>query len=254
VPTFTGADGLRLAYRRLGTGPPLVCHPGGPGAPTSYLEDLGGLGKSRALIELDPRGAGESERPADGRYELENNVADVEALRLELGVERLDLLGHSFGGFVSILYAASHSDRLRRLVLVGTLVRFSDEVRAATAPAPPALGQDNVWPELARGFSDEESGRAWAERRSADPPWNFEVREYFNANVAPRFDLRDAYASIRSPALVVYGADEPFAAAAAELRALRPDIPVELIPDAGHFCWAEQPESFRQLVTAFLDD
>jgi pimeloyl-ACP methyl ester carboxylesterase len=251
---FSGADGLRLVYRRLGAGPTLVCHPGGPGAPAGYLEDVGGLERSRTLIELDPRGAGESERPSDGIYELESNVDDLEALRSQLGVDHLDLLGHSFGGFVSILYAAAHPDRVRRLVLVGTLVRFSDEVRAATGSAPrQGLDQENIWPELARGFTDESAGRSWAERRRSDPPWNFEVREYFNTKVAPRFDLRAAYATIRSPTLVLYGADEPFAAAAGELRALRPEIPVELIPEAGHFCWIEQPEPFRRLVSAFLD-
>jgi pimeloyl-ACP methyl ester carboxylesterase len=56
VPALTTADGRRLTYRELGDGPPLVCHPGGPGIPALIFDDLAGLDRDRTLIELDPRG------------------------------------------------------------------------------------------------------------------------------------------------------------------------------------------------------
>jgi hypothetical protein len=61
--TFVTSDGLELAYARIGSGPFLVCHCGGPGFPGATLGDLGGLSGDRALVMLDSRGAGTSDLP-----------------------------------------------------------------------------------------------------------------------------------------------------------------------------------------------
>ncbi|MCW2910680.1 MAG: alpha/beta hydrolase, partial [Actinomycetia bacterium] len=99
---FTSYDGAKLAYHRAGSGPPLVCLPGGPGQLPGYLGDLGGLGRSRELILPDTRGTGDSEVAADpAAYRCDRIARDVEALRAELGLERMDLLGHSAGGNVA---------------------------------------------------------------------------------------------------------------------------------------------------------
>ena len=107
---FRSYDGTRLAFRRAGTGRPLVCLPGGPGRTPDYLGDLGGLGGSRELILPDTRGTGESAVPADpaATYRCDQLARDVEALRAELGLERIDLLGHSAGGSVALRYAAAY--------------------------------------------------------------------------------------------------------------------------------------------------
>ena len=144
---FTSYDGARLAYRRAGSGPPLVCVPGGPGRSPRYLGDLGGLGRSRELILPDIRGTGDSEVPADpAAYRCDRIARDVEALRAGLGLERMDLLGHSAGGNVALLYAAAHPERIRHLILL--------------APGVRALGLT---------FTDEEQQAAM--RRRAAEPW-----------------------------------------------------------------------------------
>jgi len=56
---------VQLATRRVGSGPMLVCHPGGPGFSAAELADLGGLGATRELVLVDPRGTGASAAPAD---------------------------------------------------------------------------------------------------------------------------------------------------------------------------------------------
>src|SRR5437899_779709 len=115
---FASADGTRLAYHTIGTGRPLVCLPGGPMRASEYLGDLGGLPAHRGLVLLDLRGTGDSEVPVDrASYRCDRQVHDVEALRLELGLERLDLAGHSGGGALAVLYAARYPDRVDRLVL-----------------------------------------------------------------------------------------------------------------------------------------
>ena len=85
--SFHSWDGTELAYRVVGSGPPLVCIPGGPGQAVEYLGDLGGLSSHRTLILLDNRGTGGSQAPQDPvTYRVDQLVRDVEALRDHLGL------------------------------------------------------------------------------------------------------------------------------------------------------------------------
>src|SRR5207247_217860 len=84
---------------------------------------------------LDPRGTGGSDPPVDGRYELASYSNDVDELRKHLGLEQIDLLGHSHGGFVGLVHSLRHPQGLRKLVLLCTAPRFSDELRAEGAAA-----------------------------------------------------------------------------------------------------------------------
>jgi pimeloyl-ACP methyl ester carboxylesterase len=82
---------------------------------SAYLGDLGGLSTHRSLVKLDLRGTGESAVPEDAAsYRCDRLVDDVEALRAHLGRDRVDVLGHSAGGALAVLYAARHPDRIRR--------------------------------------------------------------------------------------------------------------------------------------------
>src|SRR4051795_6462841 len=103
--TFRAPDGTRLAVHVVGAGPPLVCVPGGPGRASAYLEDLAGLSASRTLLRLDMRGTGLSELPEDrDSLKFTRLADDVEAFRQERGLETIDLLGHSAGCLVSLVY------------------------------------------------------------------------------------------------------------------------------------------------------
>src|SRR5262249_13351324 len=128
----TTSDGRKLAWREAGSGPLLVCHPGGPGFSARCFGDLTELARDRTLVLLDPRGTGDSDRPADpSAYDLDDYADDVEALRRHLGLERLDLIGHSHGGFVAMRWAGTHPERVGRLVLASTTPRFTDAIREA---------------------------------------------------------------------------------------------------------------------------
>ncbi len=282
--TFTGARGATLAYTVRGAQDAprtLICHPGGPGMSSGTLGELGGVaGGELRLVLFDPRGAGASSRPVDGRYELAEYVADLEALRSELGLERIDLLGHSHGGFVSLLYAATHPDRLRRLVLVCTAPRFSPELREE-AQAAFARHSDEPWyedalaagaarqagayasaDELAALYAREvrlwfgqwdERSRAFAERHLAGERPDIDALRWFNGFVAPGYDVRPLLSQIRAPTLVINGDADWLGprVSARELAAI-PDVRIVMVPGAGHWVFAEQPERFRAEVETFL--
>ena len=106
IEMFTTPEGLTLSYERRGSGPLLVCHPGGPGGSAAEFLDFAGLDDTFELVLLSPRGSHGSDPAAD--YSLASYVADLEALRAHLGVEQLNLLGFSHGGVVAMAYAAAH--------------------------------------------------------------------------------------------------------------------------------------------------
>jgi pimeloyl-ACP methyl ester carboxylesterase len=144
VTTLLGPDGTRLAYSRAGEGPLLVCLPGGPMQASAYLGDLGGLTAHRSLVLPDLRGTGASAVPADpSTYRCDRQVGDVEALRAHLGADRLDLLAHSAGAALALLYAARHPDRVGSLVLVTPSprvvgVEVTDDVLGTVLPTSDA--------------------------------------------------------------------------------------------------------------------
>jgi proline iminopeptidase len=278
---LTTADGRRLAYTRVGSGPSLVCHGGGPGFSSLYLGNVGGLDEELELVKLDPRGTGASERPADPRaYTIEDYADDVEELRAHLGQDRINLLGHSHGGVVAIEYAARHPERVDRLILASTLVRFAPEQQSAMEAAM-ATRRGEPWyedavaaleAEQAGNFAtDEELGeltmrelpfyfahygdaeRAYLEMLRADVP-NADTLRFFNQEVFPTFDLRPQLESIAAPTLVITG-EEDFITGpvcANEVAAGIPDAEKVILPGIGHFLFVDGPEAWCDAVLAFL--
>jgi proline iminopeptidase len=113
------AGGVRLFTRRVGTGPIVVVLHGGPGAHHDYLlPQYDQLATGRELFYYDQRGGGRSPAPRDVAVGWRAHVADLEAIRLSLGLERLVLLGYSWGGLLALLYYLEHPDRVARLALV----------------------------------------------------------------------------------------------------------------------------------------
>ncbi|WP_442810857.1 alpha/beta fold hydrolase, partial [Streptomyces sp. Wh19] len=91
---------------------------------SACLGDLGGLSGRRRLVPLDPRGTGGSAVPADpATYRVDRQVADVEALREHLGLDRVDVLAHSAGGYLALLHVARHPRRIRSLALIAARAR-----------------------------------------------------------------------------------------------------------------------------------
>jgi pimeloyl-ACP methyl ester carboxylesterase len=271
----TTGDGRRLTYTVVGKGPVLVCHPGGPGFGGSYFEDLGGIADTRKLVLLDPAGTGGSDPWREDAYSLARAAADIEELRAALGEEQIDYLGHSAGGFVGIRWAARYPRNVRRLLLVGTFPRFTDELRAAVA-LQARLHERQPWFEeamqafanrSARDYSTDEfdalymsafrfyfarygeAERAFVER--LDSGIDRRTLESFNDQVAS-FDLRPELPHIEAETLIVNGELEASRAVEQELLDGISNARLAIVEGAGHFPWVEQPARFRDAVLPFL--
>ncbi|HEX5493157.1 MAG TPA: alpha/beta hydrolase [Mycobacteriales bacterium] len=279
MATFHGADGTRLAYHQVGQGQPLICLPGGPMQASAYLGDLGGLSAHRSLVLLDLRGTGESAVPADPTsYRFDRLVDDVEALRAHLGQDRIDLLGHSAGGSLAVLYAIGHPDRVGRLALVDPSPRVvgvdvTDTDRRQVAE----LRQGEDW--FADAFAAFEricSGDASEADFAAVRPftrgrWDAAAQAHAareaglkNADAAARYysagaldpqATRSALARLRTRVLLVTGEYDVILPPkrAAEYAGLFPHAELAVLPCGGHYPWHDDPEWFVRTVVEFLN-
>lgn len=137
--TFFQGQGATLYYEIRGakTGTPLVVINGGPGVDHSYMHStlhpssaLDELATNRPVIFYDQRGVGRSPAlKADQSCTVADQVADLEALRAYLRYERINILGHSFGGYLAMAYAARYPERIERLIICDSAApRFSDTI------------------------------------------------------------------------------------------------------------------------------
>ena len=123
-PTSGGipsTDGIQLHYQVHGQGsdPVVVLH-GGPGLSLRYLwPDLEPLARGRRLIFYDQRGGGRSTIPSDDALiTAAKHVEDLEEVRKFFGLERLTLVGHSWGANLAALYADRYPARIARMLLI----------------------------------------------------------------------------------------------------------------------------------------
>jgi proline iminopeptidase len=119
---FVDANGVMLYYMIVGRGQPLLVVHGGPGASHDYfLPYLLPLARHNRVIFIDERGSGRSQKLEDpAGYTVENMVEDVEAVRQSLGLGKMSLLGHSYGGVLAQAYALKYQRNLSHLILGST--------------------------------------------------------------------------------------------------------------------------------------
>ena len=278
---FMTSDGRKLSYRRMGTGPTLVCHPGGPGVSSSYFSDLAGLFEQFNLVMLNPRGTGGSDRPADPHaYRIDDYVSDVEELRAHLGLERILLLGHSHGGVVAQAYASAHPGRVRRLVLASTLARFGPEQDAAMRAGMDKRSGQPWYADAVAALEVEQAGKFENDRELGElffremPLYfahygpveagyldtlrpdniNGDALKLFNEEIFTTFDLRSRLRDITAPTLVITGDDDFICGplCAAEITAAINGAREVIVGDSGHMVFIEQPQVFHDEVADFL--
>jgi pimeloyl-ACP methyl ester carboxylesterase len=281
MPHLTTSDGRKLAWREVGSGPTLVCHPGGPGFSSHCLGDLSGLARERTLVLLDPRGTGDSDRPVDSSaYDLDHYADDLEALRRHLALERLDVLGHSHGGFVAMRWAGTHPERVGRLVLASTTPRFTDAIREARRARVASHAGQPYFEDAMQALQAHQEGRYANDAElaglygrewplfvplgfDAGPAFealihagtNADALRHFNERVAPAMDQRSLLQAIGSPTLLIFGELDPFTSTAGEMADALPDATLVVVRGADHFVFLENDHraDWSKAVLEFLD-
>ena len=283
-------NGARHAFRVAGPmtpgAPPVVFLHGGPGQGSAHFDALAGPFMERQLrmVYFDQRGSGHSERPASGDYALATLVEDVEALRRALGVPKVALLGHSFGGLLALEYAAKYPQNVSHLVFVAGLWNFDLQCRLRgqrfAQLRPEAFARvraDTLAPDGSRR-SDcdyEFRGLRGAERER----YNLEIM-FPDPAVSTRIDSVNAARGVRNtgeltrglfqrglaqyrlasperltmPTLVVAGRFDGAAISDGlrELARVLPNARFVEYDRSGHFVYLDEPDRFAREVSAFV--
>lgn len=268
--------GTELFVRTVGDGPPVLVIHGGPVLDQGYLyKALAPLGREWEMIFYDQRLSGQSSSASDP-VTLNTFVEDIEALRIALEHERIDILAHSWGGLLGQMYAARYPDRVRHLILSGSMapsaeIRMTEDEaqRAAMGPddmqAMEAVRQTEAYqqqtPEgieamLVASFRSSFHSPMLAAGLEFEIPADYAERSQKFGAIFPDlqdYDLTDELPNITASTLLLYGAEEPGATRGGAVMAeLIPRATLETIPESGHFPFIEWPEQFLGRVALFL--
>lgn len=260
-------DGATLWYDDQGSGLPLLVLHGGLGLDHTYLRvAFHALVPDVRVVLLDLRANGRS--TGDGDLTMARLAADVDALRAHLGLERVAVFGHSYGGFVALQYALDHGDHLTHLVICD-----SDSRGPAPETVVAGLERLGLEPGLLAAFERPiettadlldvfdvvepaylpHSPPGTARTGLADTVWRVEGSEG-GESALDGWDVADRLGEIAAPTLVMTGADDfMFPPQRARLMAdAMPRAELTVFDSCGHLPNVEAPEAFLATLRAFL--
>lgn len=261
-------DGVEVHLLDQGEGHPIVLIHGFGASSFSWRKVIPGLTEDHRILAIDLPGFGASERPRDLRvYERDRQVGLVVEILDRLGLERVHLIGHSFGGALAMTLAHEHPERLRDLVLVSAAAPDYPEARRhLLGDFPPAvflwvrgvaLRRPLVARVLRHSFSDDslvdrplvDAYRDRLRVEGAARAWRGLTRPLEN----PYVDVR--YEAIPVPTLAIWGADDELIPPPEARAAVRqfPNARFVEIPECGHIPMEECPEPLVEKIRGFLD-
>jgi pimeloyl-ACP methyl ester carboxylesterase len=272
APTqFAKADGIRFAYRRFGkpNGVPLVFNQHYTGTMDHWDPAVtDGFAKDREVILFNNAGVSSSsgEVPATFQEMGANAVAFIKAL----GLEKVDVLGFSIGGFVAQEITLQAPDLVRRLVLLGTGPRSGEGMDGGTPEGNRIFGAtydppDHLWlnvfftpSPVSQAAGHEFLTRFRLRSQDRDPEVNDKVAPAQRAAIAkwaaPREHPYDYLKTIRQPTLVVNGSSDViiYTVNSFILQQNLPNAELIVYPDSAHGSQHQYPELFVRDVSMFL--
>lgn len=274
TPTrFVEVDGNRFAYRRWGNSssrqPPifLLQHfRGGMDHWDPLMTD--GLAAGREVILYNGRGVASSSGAP--RRRIEDMADDAASVIRALGLQKVDVLGFSLGGFQAQDLTRRHSQLVRKLMLLGTGPRGGDPAMEQhvieAAPRPIPTFEDFVYLFFGSSANARKAAERFWERRhqrvDQDPPSSMEVAQaQIEANVMylPRLCESDPFAHLREitqPTFILNGVNDVMVATVNSFYMARniPDAQLFIYPDCGHGAQFQCPERFLKHVITFLEE
>jgi proline-specific peptidase len=277
---FRGHETWYRVIGDLGTGGlPLLCLHGGPGAPNAAQSPLEPLSADRALVQYDQLGCGNSTNHDDrSLWTVETFVAEVGAVREALGLDRVHVLGSSWGAMLAIEYALTQPPGLVSLVLTSALSSsrlWGDEARRLLAEMPAEV-RSTMERHQAAGTTDdpdyEEATMAYYRKHMCRlDPWpevifeihrrrRVEIYEYmwgpsedYPTGTLKDWDVTPRLDEIRVPTLVTCGEfDEATPRQAETIANAIPGAELVVIPGVAHMAAIEDPDAYFAVVRPFL--
>lgn len=282
-------DGGQASYEAIGSGPPLLYFQGGPGFSASLLRDDAELLADRfAVYLIDPPGSGGSTPPNDSsEYDHLGHARFYDRVREALGLERVTVMGISFGSIVALTYAALFPEVTERCIAISArVVGIDEEGEAAADEMQQMLARhaEAPWYPEARAVWDGWTERVLAATEvsevdemmatvlplyAADPDrprfqrmteafrqegkTNLAAAKAWENGLWQKIDVRPLLSEIRAPTLLITGELDMICgpAQSAIIAESLPGAEQVSVPECGHFVGTEAPEAFREAVLAF---
>jgi proline iminopeptidase len=273
-------DGIPFYYRISGTGEPVIVLHGGPGLSHKYLfpqiDTL--LSDNVKLIFYDQRASGWTGGMEDtNSLTMDVFVEDLEKIRIKLGLEKLNLMGHSFGGLLAMYYGIKYPERVNSMVLVDSdaaswELRTPYQIQTIRARLTDADWKEMEDIEKAGAFINkdpvliESYFRVFLKSYFANPgdvaqlelgfdkklvEKNETTSKHLRDNLA-KYDIHKELKKITCPVLVMIGRQSIFSVeGAGAIQASLPNSELMIFEDCGHFEYIEQPTKFKTAVEGF---
>ena len=279
---ITTPDGIRLFFQKSGSGPRTVIV-----LNAAFLfDDFKYLADDRTVITFDLRNRCRSDSVTDSsklKGGVHNDVEDLETIRQHFSVTPVDLIGHSYLGYVVVLYAIKYPEHVNRVVQIGP----SQPVTGKQYP-PDLTGADAMMAETyakmaelqkqgPAGDPEEFGKKMWSLMKPlyvVDPadavkiPWSVahlpneslvKVMKYFGEHIMPSMQATNLtpqdFAKVTMPVLTIHGRRDrhaPYGGGRDWALAL-PDARLLTVENAAHIPWIEAPQTVFGSVRSFLD-
>ena len=256
TPLLAANDGFvsvhghgRQHYKDAGSGEPLILiHTNGASA-WQYAEVIPLLLPRMRVIAWDMPGHGDSD-PIARHYSVEDYADALSGFMQALGLESAHVSGCSIGGSICVAFASRYPQRTRSTVIVETPFRTDAEWEANWAHVEgnfglPTQTAQQMGERVAR--VDEARLTRWnIDRNKAGAHTMVDVMWAIRG-----FDVGAAAKSIQRPAMILYGKRGPTIAGQERFKAMAPQIPIQVLEDAGHFPMLDQPAAFAEIIASF---
>ncbi|MES2769698.1 MAG: alpha/beta fold hydrolase [Bdellovibrionota bacterium] len=278
---YAQSNDLKIAYRIFGEGEPLIVINGGPGRSSDTFVDLAKiLSEKRKVILFDQRGTGKS------KLELLNNktitlnlmVEDLESLRKHMGLNKISILGHSFGGMYAMAYATKYPDKVRHLILSASGSIDLKQMNQATINIKSKLNKEEL-KEYLFWTSEEQRNKnpikaklevlritahlyVFQQKFVPEIKKSLSNLEYYDPQInqlvwesmsKAKFDLTNSFKNFKASTLIIDG-EEDFLGKEIpnEIHKSIPGSQLEILKECSHYPWLDKPKEYFALINTFL--
>lgn len=279
---FAKANGVAHFYKMVGKGEPFVILHGGPGMWHDELFPFfDDLARDHRVVFYDQRGNGRSqmEQITADVFTTDWLVSDLEELRKVWGFDRINIVGHSWGGLLGMYYATEYPHRVERLILIDAAPVNRDLLIQSYHALKDRLTEEE-WGHLQELYESDDflagDPASLNEAMQLSEGATFHVPEarqrYFDLvsfdaasarnmvaisgpaqTMKLNVTVQDKLGRINCPTLILHGSEDFIVAAAPELlHQLIPNAELVIIADSGHYPFIEQPAEFTAAVRRFV--
>jgi len=264
---FANLKDFHLYYESTGAGEPLILISGFASGAWNWFKQIEDLAKYFRVITFDPRGVARSEISEDLAFTISICAIadDVANLLDELEIEKANVLGVSFGGFVAQKFALNYPERLNKLILACTScggknhVAPAPEVLAAFAPNKNFNTSERIRKFMRPAFTNEFAAKNAAEvekvcvlREQNVVPEKVYSQQLYSATI---FDTEAKISQIKAETLILTGDSDVVVPLqnSMNLSNLIPNAQLKIIKGGSHMFFIEQAEEFNKIVTDFVN-